>query len=741
MKMFTLVLFSVLFIPFISYSQISMADPNLKQLHPTPQGSIVRWIKVWNDSNWYAGGEMGMFMKTSDAGKNWIVTNEGGWPNYTFPEIKYHIIAFAHWFWDMNNGIVAGIGAGVCKTSDGGNTWDTIRITPNNGTIWDICFTDQNNGYLVGNANFKCMKTTDGGLTWKNLSNFPALIGYSVYASDSNKVLVFGQGHVYQSLDGGASWNDIYLNNSLIINASVFPNPDLGFICGNNGLFGYTTNGGNSWNTSFPTNSNFTAITYYNNEVYLVASDTLYKSTDLGQTWTKSCFTVPAQGQLYITTTYAIDKAASTLLMGGQYGAMFLSSDNGSSWKYLSKFVSYAPVYSLYVENKPNGKIIGQGYVTSVPSVPGTIISSDDGGLNWSRSSYISPLPITRSQFLDNLNGYVLGTGTQGSYFAKTHDGGLTFDTTNAYLVNSNGLACLHFLNAQTGWLAGGNDTVQYIAKTTDGGNTWENKATEDPEAIFQIAFFNENLGYAGGFEMHLNDQRSYLLKTTDGGDSWVRIFPPIPFPDGVQRLKIVDKYTLYVSSLQNLFRSNDAGNTWTEIPVPFPSGWIFNMDWKGDFGVLTGAWGYVIKTTNGGQDWTMFNTGGWGVFSVKIVNADTFYLGGGNGQIYRYANETITNISSEIQISTPETFALLQNYPNPFNPLTIISYAIPKDGYVSLKIYDVQGKEIKVLVSSEQKAGYYSIDFNARNLASGVYFYKLESGTYSSTKKLMLLK
>jgi hypothetical protein len=87
-----------------------------------------------------------------------------------------------------------------------------------------------------------------------------------------------------------------------------------------------------------------------------------------------------------------------------------------------------------------------------------------------------------------------------------------------------------------------------------------------------------------------------------------------------------------------------------------------------------------------------------------------------------------------------PLTFDLKQNYPNPFNPETHISYSIPNGGFVELKVYDVIGREIQTLVSKHQKAGIYSVTFNAGELASGIYIYSLKSGNFLKTKKLLLI-
>lgn len=89
----------------------------------------------------------------------------------------------------------------------------------------------------------------------------------------------------------------------------------------------------------------------------------------------------------------------------------------------------------------------------------------------------------------------------------------------------------------------------------------------------------------------------------------------------------------------------------------------------------------------------------------------------------------------------TPKVYSLSQNYPNPFNPVTVINYAIPREGLVKMKVYDILGREVKVLINEVKQPGFYSVDFDGSTLSSGVYFYKLESGTFSDIKKFMLIK
>jgi len=100
-----------------------------------------------------------------------------------------------------------------------------------------------------------------------------------------------------------------------------------------------------------------------------------------------------------------------------------------------------------------------------------------------------------------------------------------------------------------------------------------------------------------------------------------------------------------------------------------------------------------------------------------------------------------ITGINDKPNSLLPTVYSLSQNYPNPFNPTTTIKFALPKSGNVTLAIYDVLGREVKRLINGEMVAGYHEVVLNANNLASGVYFYRLEAGSYVNVKKLMLLK
>jgi hypothetical protein len=119
----------------------------------------------------------------------------------------------------------------------------------------------------------------------------------------------------------------------------------------------------------------------------------------------------------------------------------------------------------------------------------------------------------------------------------------------------------------------------------------------------------------------------------------------------------------------------------------------------------------------------------------VPYTTSDGYTLHSGLSVYY----PTGTNNNNNNQV--PQAYSLEQNYPNPFNPVTTINYAIPKAGKVELKIYDVLGREVAVLVNEFKQAGSYKADFDASNLASGVYLYTLRSGDFTASKKMILEK
>ncbi len=146
----------------------------------------------------------------------------------------------------------------------------------------------------------------------------------------------------------------------------------------------------------------------------------------------------------------------------------------------------------------------------------------------------------------------------------------------------------------------------------------------------------------------------------------------------------------------------------------------ITNLDTHADDAWFLGTNPFVLPVLNNGYNYVYLNNKSY--IDLPLVNA---------------VNEVTDNNGN----STPYTFSLSQNYPNPFNPVTMISYSIPQKGLVTVKVFDVTGKLVRTLVNETMEAGSNSVMFDASSLSSGVYFYNIVSGSFTDTKKMILVK
>lgn len=142
-------------------------------------------------------------------------------------------------------------------------------------------------------------------------------------------------------------------------------------------------------------------------------------------------------------------------------------------------------------------------------------------------------------------------------------------------------------------------------------------------------------------------------------------------------------------------------------------------------------------------QNPPVFSNRGYKPCAIELGSADVGVVfvaeNSGTRRVYWDRYDALTNIQNNNVVA--DNYSLSQNYPNPFNPSTTINFSIPKSEYVTLKVYDIMGKEVATLVNSQMNMGSYGVDFNAANLSSGIYFYKLISGSFTEVKKMTLIK
>jgi hypothetical protein len=146
----------------------------------------------------------------------------------------------------------------------------------------------------------------------------------------------------------------------------------------------------------------------------------------------------------------------------------------------------------------------------------------------------------------------------------------------------------------------------------------------------------------------------------------------------------------------------------------------------------------FSANSITAGPNFTIASTGDVILSAETIAVIPQFFVVQG-GKLQVVSGATPVSVAAEIPI-IPDEFIVHQNFPNPFNPTTTIQFDIPVEGFVTLRVVDVLGNEIAVLVKEEKPMGKYEVEFDASNLSSGVYFYRLQAGDFIDTKKMVLI-
>jgi len=223
----------------------------------------------------------------------------------------------------------------------------------------------------------------------------------------------------------------------------------------------------------------------------------------------------------------------------------------------------------------------------------------------------------------------------------------------------------------------------------------------------------------------------SYIMAPDCGFPVPTPIIPPSGFPEQQYVMSVTGDITVPVEFTSFTANVNAKGNvvlnwsTATEL-----NNQMFEIERRNNEGQYSTI-GYIdgYGTTTEPHEYSYVdNTVGTGNYFYRLKQIDF-------GGQFEYSDEI------EVEVNGPLTFALEQNYPNPFNPSTNIKYSVPENGFVKLSVYNLVGEEVAVLVNDVMDAGFYEVTFNAANLASGTYFYKLESNGHVELKKMILLK
>lgn len=383
-------------------------------------------------------------------------------------------------------------------------------------------------------------------------------------------------------------------------------------------------------------------------------------------------------------------------------------------------------LYGVYFLNDSVGWVAGDN---------GTIIKTTDGGENWQIKSSGTTHNLSALFFIDDNTGWAVGDlGT----ILKTTNGGDTWFPQNSASIFL--LLSVQFFNDSLGWTVG---TGGLILKTMDGGNSWFPQNSSFPEGITDVDFVDSLYGWAAASASGAT--ASTVLKTTDGGSNWQVLTLPTFWP--VNSVDFIDRNTGWaVGFLEVIYKTTDGGSTWFQQPgvSTIPESFYSVCFVDSNNGWAAGYGGVIAGTDDGGATWAAQTSGTTNIlWDVYFVDPTHGWAVGNHGLVLK-AVSTVSSIQENP--GTPDGFILNSNFPNPFNSSTRITYTLPNQSEVVLRVYDISGREIQTLIKGAQSAGFKKITWNGsdsfnRPVSSGVYIIRLETDTKVMSQKMMLIR
>ncbi|HZW39994.1 MAG TPA: T9SS type A sorting domain-containing protein [Ignavibacteriaceae bacterium] len=370
-----------------------------------------------------------------------------------------------------------------------------------------------------------------------------------------------------------------------------------------------------------------------------------------------------------------------------------------------------------------------------------------NGGISWS-VSHLGWYPYIH--FVSEKVGYISASISQYSsdrILLKTTDQGISWQ--NIYQEN-NKIRQFYFIDEKLGYglnyIEYNGTDLAYLVRTINGGVTWDSLLISGIyTAGMWVNDFNEVTVYGGE---SVTEDYGFITKTTNGGLNWNY---NLQTNHRIYGMCYIDSLRGFASSL-GLFRTSNGGKEWKEDSAGVGY-WIYFVDkLTGYSGILTSTnppYSSLYRTTNAGETWVSLEDHTLdSLRNYYFVDSLIGYVGGYGNYFakttdggYTWNQYPFNIITSQEEDNVLISFILEQNYPNPFNPSTKIYFAIPKQSLVSIKVYDILGKEITQLVNEVKQPGRYEVEFDGSSLSSGIYFYQIQSENYLMTKKMILMK
>lgn len=650
--------------------------------------------------------------RSTDNGKSWVFKSNGIPQNSEVAQILS----------DSVNTYVYTSANGIYKTTDNGESWTAISKDArlNTGTF---CLLSASTMMVAKNSTVLISK--NGGTSWDTCkSGLPSTFIVSATIGYAGKFIIgLSTKGIFETKDLGTTWTALNTGLSTATGTtgflSSFEGNRLYTAIGDDKLYQLTYP---SWTAINTTNvGGPTCVGYYNGTLYAAVPNSakIYYSTNNGSSWSNKTLTDNSNVNVYSFFPFNKSMMIATK-MGLQINGLYSTNERCSAFTQLSK----APVSDVKsILTFQNDRFL-TGYFISYDSCK--TWSSRQPGLYSAINSAIN--------FGDTLlAGMVGGSSSNACVFRSIDDGNNWSFCGNGFGYNNMTVVALAKLGDRA-FAA----TSNAIFVSTNKGTNWTKKfstwganalATSDT-CIFAAV---NNLGSGAAY-------------SSDKGQSWWSYNTGISSNAASTAIAWAKGKVFLGTFSSGLYTSTDNGHTWASANTGFPAHFeITNLSAIGNYmfaGVYTSDSAKIYYSADNGNTWKDFSDGlplANRILSIKLFNGQV-YAAAGNGLYYRDFAD-VTGIEKQAIPAHPANYSLEQNYPNPFNPSTTILFTTRQNELVTLKVYDMLGREVKTLVNGFTTAGSHEVRFDSEGMASGIYIYRLTTAHGVESRKMILQK
>jgi photosystem II stability/assembly factor-like uncharacterized protein len=668
------------------------------------QGEVTSVLSDAIGFNLYAATYQNGFYNSADNNRNyWLIYSF--WPSY-----KFHTTSFSP---QSSSVILAGTDYGILISYNAGHyTWDATSLS--HDTVY--CFKNVPDSYgilyrIFAGSSQRIYYSINGGGDWFATSLNKSVTGIEYIDST---IIAAANDNIYVSTNFGINWLPSDFNQKAfslsVLNNKIFAGVPFGIY--------YSTNKGLNWIATSLNNINVYkwGIGTAGNNIIAYSSDGIYVSTNEGINWTKSSI---------LSTGNSFSYVNGVAYIPSDKGRIFYSNDNGVTWNVY--FLNNACVTRL--NYKPGILLAGINAINGASQTDEIgLYHSSNMGSNWEQYPDYHNSDI--SAITSNNNSILVANN---NILKKTTNNGLNWIQMN--LFTQWGIKTLAYKGNSDTVFAGVHES-RGVKKSIDGGNNWD---TMDLKAynINDFAFLKDKI-FVATFEDGPSPNFGVFI-SSDQGYTWNRTGLDSV---NVSKLATAGSRIFAITYNRNLYYSDNFGTNWSQISYNFIStNCMYAID---SLNIIVGTYGNgIFSSSNSGATWHRINENVYDMedYISTITRVDNYIICGTYfGGIKKRPVSDFVDVTVE-SVLVPDNYSLLQNYPNPFNPSTIIKYNVSKAADITIKVYDISGKEIATLVQEYKTPGTYQVTFSGDNLTSGVYFYRLETKTYSETKKMILIK